>query len=136
MTAITMIHVKLDTGSNGTMGAVYLGMGGREFRLNRIGRNDFQRNSSSSFVLGDASHADSVSHPDYNDPSTDMPLHTTDLARFPLYIRLAGASGHWEIVGGTIDVYAGSTVHSFDLTERMSRLVLGPDAGEFLVLAM
>ncbi|MCX4242168.1 hypothetical protein [Paraliomyxa miuraensis] len=136
MTAITTIHVKIATGNNGTMGAVYLGLGGREFRLNRIGHNDFQRNSISQFVLGDASHAYAVSHPDDNDPTSPMPLDTIDLARFPVYIRLAGANGHWEIVGGVVDVHAGPTMHTFDLMERASMVLLGPDSGEYLVLSI
>lgn len=135
MSAITMIQVKINTGNNGTMGAVFLGMGGREFRLNHVGKNDFQRNSMDQFVLGDASHAFSVSNPDHNDPTSPMPLDTAELKQFPIYLRLAGANAHWELMGGTIEIYAGTMMHTMDLLPRASRILLGPDSGEFLVVS-
>jgi hypothetical protein len=132
MAAITLIEVSITTGNNGTLGAVYLGIGGREFRLNRLGQNDFMRNSVSQFVLGDASHPFAVREPDVNDPKKGVPLDTTDLTMFYTYLRLAGANAHWHVAGGSIRVQAGASSQTIDIMPAGTELLLGPNAGEFL----
>lgn len=132
MAAITTIEVSITTGNNGTLGAVYLGIGGREFRLNRLGQNDFMRNNVSQFVLGDGSHAFSVVNPDANDPKRGVPLDGTDLDLFPIYLRLAGANAHWQVAAGTIKVHAGAASMSLRILQPGTDLLLGPDCGEFL----
>ena len=104
MTAITTIEVSITTGNNGTLGAVYLGIGGREFRLNRLGQNDFMKNNVSQFMLGDGSHAFSVVNPDANDPKKGLPLDSADLDLYPIYLRLAGANAHWQVEIGRAHV--------------------------------
>jgi hypothetical protein len=132
MAAIKTMEVTIKTGNNGTMGAVYLGIAGREFRLNRYPQNDFMRNSISQFMLGDDSHAFAVKNPDGNDPKQPMPLDTNDIARYPLYLRLAGANGHWEIVEGSIRVEAGAASKTIRILPQGVTLLMGPDTGEFL----
>lgn len=132
MAAIKTMEVTITTGSNGTLGAVYLGIAGREFRLNRLGTNDFMRNGVSQFVLGDASHAFAVKNPDANDPKKPLPLDTDDIERYPLYLRLAGANGHWEVVEGTVRVEAGIASQVIRILPQGATLLMGPDVGEFL----
>lgn len=132
MSAITTIEVSITTGNNGTYGAVYLGIGGREFRLNRLGQNDFMQNSVSQFVLGDGSHAFAVKNPDANDPKKGMPLDSADLELFPIYLRLAGANAHWQLNAGMIKVHAGAASMSLRILPPGTSLLLGPDCGEFV----
>jgi hypothetical protein len=136
MAAITTIEVMITTGNNGTLGAVYLGIGGREFRLNRLGHNDFMRNDVGQFVLGDASHPFSVADPDANDPKLPLPLDSSDLRRFPVYLRLAGANGHWHVMAGTIKVSAGPATQTIRILPTGCQILLGPDAGEMLFVRM
>lgn len=132
MAAITTIEVSITTGTNGTVGAVYLGLCGREFRLNRVGANDFMQGSISQFVLGDASHAYSVGNPDANDPKKPLPLDTADLTLFPIYLRLAGANGHWHVTAGTIKVMASAASQTLRIVPPGTQIMMGPTAGEFL----
>ena len=134
MAAITTIEVSITTGSNGTLGAVYLGICGREFRLNRLGQNDFMQNNVSQFVLGDASHAFAVANPDDNDPKKPMPLDSGDMELFPMYLRLAGANLHWEVVAGTIQVHAGAYSQTLRILPMATKIKLGPTTGEFLFI--
>jgi hypothetical protein len=134
MAAITTIEVSITTGNNGTLGAVFLGICGREFRLNRLGQNDFMRNNVSQFVLGDASHSFSVGNPDANDPKKPMPLDSADLDLFPTYVRLAGANAHWHVTAGTIKVYMGAASQTLRILPPGMDLLLGPTAGEFLFI--
>jgi len=127
MAKINRIEVSITTGNNGTLGAVYLGMAGREFRLNRLGQNDFMRNNVSQFVLGDPSHPFAVRDADNNDPKNPQ-LDTTDIAKFPLYLRLAGANAHWEIDDGMIVVNGSQTIR---ILPQGAKLKLGPNTGEF-----
>lgn len=132
MAAITTIEVSITTGNNGTLGAVYLGIGGREFRLNRLGQNDFMKNNVSQFMLGDGSHAFSVVNPDANDPKKGLPLDSADLDLYPIYLRLAGANAHWQVATGTIKVHAGPGSMSMRIVPPGTNILLGPDCGEFL----
>ncbi len=130
MAAIKTLEVTITTGSNGTLGAVYLGIAGREFRLNRLGQNDFMRNSVSQFVLGDATHPYAVRTPAANDPKMPLPLDTTMIAQHPLYLRLAGANAHWEVADGTIVINGGGA--PIRMLPSGTKLLLGPEAGEFM----
>lgn len=132
MSGITSIEVSITTGNNGTYGAVYLGIGGREFRLNRLGQNDFMKNNVSQFVLGDASHMFSVAKPDDNDPKQPLPLDSFDLELHPIYLRLAGANAHWQVVAGMIKVHAGPASQAIRILPAGASILLGPDSGEFL----
>jgi hypothetical protein len=134
MSAISKIEVKITTGDNGTLGHVYLGLGGREFRLNRRLKNDFMRNDVSQFVLGDASHAFSVANPEDNDPRSPYPLDTADLLQYPIYLRLSGPNGHWRVEGGTIEIQTGSAAYSIDILPGDKAALLGPRSGEVLFI--
>src|SRR5690606_11669367 len=117
---------------NGTLGHVFLGICGREFRLNRLGKNDFKRNDVSQFVLGDASDRFSVANPDDNDPKSPFPIDTKYLMAYPIYLRLAGANAHWRIEGGTIEVFTGSASYCLEMLPGKRNILLGPSSGEFL----
>lgn len=130
MALIKTLEVMIKTGNNGTLGAVFLGLGGREFRLNRMGTNDFVRNGTSEFMLGDASHPYAVRNPDANDPKAPVPLDTTTIGQFPKYLRLAGANAHWEVMEASIVINGGGA--PMRILPAGMHLLLGPDAGEYV----
>lgn len=68
----------------GTKADVYLGAGGREFRL-RVDKSDFDRGGELSYQLGEDAN---VRDPDRNDPRTGLPLTVTDIVSHPVYIRM------------------------------------------------
>lgn len=87
MARIERIEVEVLTGDEpeaGTDALVYLGLGGREFLLDRRGEDDFRRGRRDFFVLG---RGGTVARPGMNDPRTP-PLATGDLDRYPVYVRL------------------------------------------------
>jgi hypothetical protein len=97
MVSITRIDVKVVTGDRknaGTNGYVFLGIGGREFRLDS-GENDFERNTTFLYHLGDIA---TVLNADLNDPRSPQ-LDTADLASFRVYIRFepAGRKPGWNL---------------------------------------
>jgi hypothetical protein len=131
MHPITRIDVTTSTGNNGTNSNVYLGIGGREFLLDRPGRDDFQRNTNDHFVLGDANNVDSVSNPAQNDPRSPLPLDADDLSTFPLYIRL-DSSGAWELNGVTVVVRSSQGTETLTALPDTQHLRLAPDSGLYL----
>ena len=86
MPAIEIIDIKIVTGNvsgAGTDGEVYLGICGREFRLDTSG-DDFKRGANDIFRLGSNAN---IKNKERNDPRN--PQHRTDdLDKFPVYIRL------------------------------------------------
>jgi hypothetical protein len=131
MPAITRIDVTTSTGNNGTNSNVYLGLCGREFLLDRPGRDDFQRNTNDHFVLGDANNVDSVANPTLNDPKSPLPLDTDDLSTFPIYIRL-DSSGAWELSGVTVVVRSSQQTETLTALPGAQHLRLAPDSGLYL----
>jgi len=104
---ITQIKVTIwtATGTNtGTSDNVFLGLGGREFRL-KTEKTNFQSGQEDVFVLGIDSN---VLNPDWNDPKKPK-LTTEDIEAFPVYIRKAGTLKNndddaWKVERVDVDV--------------------------------
>ena len=91
MVEINQIIVKIKTSNEvaaGTNGKIYLGIGGREFRLDKPG-NQFERNNLDVFTIGVGSD---IENPEFN----DLPINITnkspiirhlDIISSPKYIR-------------------------------------------------
>lgn len=113
MALITKIKVTLktvDRSGAGTDSLVYLGIGGREFRIESKGVDDFEPATERTYVLrtppewgpaneGLGEDERPVRYPTHNDPSSDYPLDSDILGSFPVYLRY-----HPRIVAGTEDI--------------------------------
>ena len=85
---ISQIRVTLITSNvsgAGTDADVFIGIGGREFNLNLLGRGDRERNQEDQYVLGEASN---VERSEDNDPRSPLPVTVDDIDEFPVYIRM------------------------------------------------
>lgn len=80
----------------GTKGDVFLGLGGREFRLSVERASDFERGAEMSYQLGEDSN---VRDPERNDPRIGLPIRVTDVVAHPVYVRMAprGNSDDWHV---------------------------------------
>lgn len=113
---VTRIDLRLVTGDRdnaGTDAIVYLGLGGREFRINRDGIDDLERGADEIFTLGLGSN---ISDSSDNDPRSPFPLLTQNLNSFPKYIRMVatGDAPGWniEFVSVTVNPGVGQRVIS------------------------
>ena len=114
MPPITRIKVRLktlDVHGSGSDSLVYLGIGGREFRLESKGVDDYERATERTYVLRTPPLSEfdpanlglglgerPVRYPTHNDPSKDYPLDSDLLGSFPVYLRYQP-----RIVGGIED---------------------------------
>lgn len=99
MSIINRIDVRIRTGSRegaGSSGAFYFGIGGREFRLDIPGTNDFEQGMDQIFRLGTSSN---IGNPTHNNPSSPFPLVTENLSKYPKYIRFEpdGDNDNWNL---------------------------------------
>jgi hypothetical protein len=118
----------------GTEGAVFLGLGGREFRLDIDDYEDFDRGDEHAYELGEDAN---VRFADRNDPRQGMPLSLADIASRPAYLRLEprGKSDDWNVASVTVRVVAGSeTVRYGALQGSNESIWLGPQSGTTLHL--
>jgi hypothetical protein len=116
MAKITGILCQIITGNRsgaGTDGSVYLGFGGREFRLDSKA-DDYESGSWREYVLGEGPLAPSLPAPqilvenkEENDPRTRYPLDTAILGRAPVYIRFEpeGGDDRWNLEFAAVLVY-------------------------------
>jgi hypothetical protein len=109
MSSINRIDVRIKTGDRegaGSSGAFYFGIGGREFRLDIPGSNDFERNMDQIFTLGEASNVGNAPH---NDPHTPFQLATDNLNSYPKYIRFEpeDSNDNWDLESITVTVNPG-----------------------------
>jgi Subtilase family len=135
---IKQIQVTITTGdvnAAGTNGKVFLGMGGREFRLDKPG-NQFERGDVDNFVIGDGSN---VEYPNKNDlpmpdGTKDSPHMTyVDVLKFPKYIRFEPKNDpdNWNIDQVSVitipetDTYSGPNPQGNIWLEKRSGLFLG-----------
>lgn len=104
MAAITRILLKIKTanteGAN-TDGGVFLGIGGREFKIN-TSINDFERNLSQDIVMGENNvnpPALPVMNPGGNDPRVGFAIDSSDINQSPIYIRFEPKTNedNWHI---------------------------------------
>ena len=118
MAQITGILCQMITGNvsdAGTDGRVYLGIGGREFRLDSR-EDDYERGSWREYILGRGpvepnlpSPQIRVNDPNENDPRKGLRLDTARLSRSPVYIRFepAGSGPNWNLRSAIVLVYQG-----------------------------
>ena len=88
---------------------MYLGLGGREFRLD-TSRDDFEKGDDFIFRLGDGHNVLKSKKNDPRDPQLDT---AGDLAVFPVYIRKAGtrrgrADDAWHVERVDVTVNSGA----------------------------
>jgi hypothetical protein len=144
MAHVTGILCQIITGdvdNAGTDGRVYLGLGGREFRLDSKA-DDYERGSWRVYVLGQGpvdplpppqTH---VTDPVLNDPRKGFPLDTVNLTRSPVYVRFepAGNSPNWNLAFAAALVYAPQFVVAYTPPADFDNLWLGDPAGKVLYL--
>lgn len=136
MVAITRIDVRVTTGSKGTNGRVFAGVGGREFLLD-TNQNDFRRNQERTFTLGASSN---VKNEQRNDPRVQG-MDTNTLDAFPAYLRVEPASGVDDLIIDTasITVNPGSNQVQFAALAILGagavrEIRLGNDSGHTLYM--
>jgi hypothetical protein len=97
-----------DVSGAGTDGSVYLGLGGREFRMDTT-HDDYERGSWFEYLLGDGANINSAND---NDPRRPYPVDTTTILDFPVYIRFEPVSSNdnWKIYFAAALVYVGDPV--------------------------
>ena len=140
MSQVTGILCQVITGNvdgAGTDGNVYLGLGGREFRLDSA-QDDYERGSWREYVMGDGPWSGPVTpvrNPQWNDPRVGFPLDTANLTRSPVYIRFAlGGDDNWNLRWATALVYAPQFVVGFTPPPSFDNLWLGFDSGQVVFL--
>ncbi|WP_144083271.1 hypothetical protein [Rhizobium leguminosarum] len=116
MATVTGILCQMITGNvdgAGTDGRVYLGLGGREFRLDS-GADDYERGSWREYILGRGPVEPNlpppqvrVNNPNRNDPRTGLRVDTSKLGHSPVYIRFEneGGSPDWNLKSAIVLVY-------------------------------
>ncbi len=117
-----------------TRGAVFLGVAGREFRLDIGDHADFEEGDDLTYVFGDGSN---VLFPERNDPRVGVALSLEDAAKHPCYIRLDAqkAVDDWELASVRVRVVATEGSLEFQgLQGSQERLWLGPQSGMILHL--
>jgi hypothetical protein len=104
MTAIQQIAVEVNTNNisgAGTDGDVFLGICGREFRLD-TSQDDFEAGTIARYLLGEQAN---IRNEDRNDPRNPQ-LDTDDLDRFPMYMRFdpVDSDSDWNVTRVSVDV--------------------------------
>jgi hypothetical protein len=135
---IPAVWTSKDTDS-GTDGAVFLGIGGREFRLD----SKYNTLNPGDAFAGTVGLDSQVKNPSLNDPRTPYVLRSQDLGYFPTYLRLEG-DDHWKIAFALVLVRSGPDAANLQFTNWFSSHVgsvnghgglwLGPRAGKCLFL--
>jgi hypothetical protein len=110
MANINQIDLRIRTGDRpgaGSDARFYFGIGGREFRLNIPGTDDFKADSDQTFILGTSSN---IENPTRNNPSTPFQLVTENLDRYPKYIRFEPENDNdeWNLESITVTVNPGT----------------------------
>ena len=138
MSSISRIDVRVQTGkitNAGTDGDVFIAIGGREFKLDSA-VNDFEKGSDRTYLLGEGTGPGStLNNPELNDPRSPFMLDTTDLDRFPIWIRFEpfGDSPDWnlDLVQATVNPGPGQIRYQALLA---GNLWLGQNSGKYCFL--
>jgi hypothetical protein len=145
MAKITGILCQVITGDvdgASTDGSVYLGLGGREFRLDSE-KDDYERGSWREYILGAGPQEPNlpppqirVRNPERNDPRVGHPLDTINLSRSPVYIRFEpeGSGEFWNLSFAAALVYSGQFVVGYTPPAGFADLWLGQAMGKILYL--
>lgn len=118
----------------GTEGQVFLGLGGREFRLDVDSHEDFERGDEITYELGEDAN---VRLPDRNDPRTGYPIHVEDVLAKPVYIRLVphDKSDDWNLANVHVRILASDADLRFAaLDGPHDNIWLGPQSGNIVHL--
>ena len=134
------ITVRVRTGSKGTNGRVYVGVAGREFRLDKSLTNDFRPNKEVTYNFG---AGENVANDDINDPNQPA-INFNAVPFLPAYLRFEPNSNIDELMidSARITVDAGSSSTSpidfrafyLNDTSGVAELPLSMDTGLFCYL--
>jgi hypothetical protein len=146
MAKITGILCQVVTGNfsgAGTDGRVFLGIGGREFRLDSSA-DDFERGSLREYIMGRGPVEPPVSpqirvrNREENDPRSGFPLDTANLSKSPIYIRFEpeSAGDNWNVSFAAALVFRdeGQFSAAFFVPPDFDHLWMGTGFGEALHL--
>jgi hypothetical protein len=147
MSAITGILVQVITGdveNAGTDGSVYLGLGGREFRLDSKA-DDYERGSWREYVLGRGPKEPDlpnpqvrVEWPELNDPRVGFAIDTVNIMKSPVYLRFEpeGDSPNWNLSTVFVLVYTGASrlLMYFTTPSGFDNLWMGDPMGKIVYL--
>jgi serine protease len=134
---ITQIKVEIKTGNMngaGTNGRIYLGIGGREFKLDQPG-NQFEKGDSDTFTIGTGSNIENAAVNDLpTSNNTESPIIShLDILIFPKYIRFDpnDSDDNWNVEKVQVEVVdIGRTYQG----PRDGNIWLGSRSGLFLGL--
>lgn len=120
-------------------GPVYVGVGAREFRLDKEG-GQFRRGTTDTFILGNGTHGvPNVLNPNENDPATPVRIEQEDLENGPYNVYIAYESNKkWLVSNVTVRAFAISPpferkfVISSGITDP--GIWLGENFGKYLYL--
>ncbi len=147
MAAITGILAQIITGNidnAGTDGRVYLGIAGREFRLDSK-EDDYERGSWREYILGAGPLEPNlpppqirVEWPEFNDPRKMFVLDTSHLANTPVYLRFEpeGDSPNWNLSFAAVLVYTGGFYGAYTVPDGCDNLWFGDPMGKALHLPL
>lgn len=134
---ISKIELELKTGNRdgaGTDGDVFLGVAGREFFVDSQGdHDDFERNTTRTYVFGAGTNVQRASE---NDPRKPWQLDFNELIRTPRYIRFE-PGGDWNVERINLRISAGGAVGmSLDVSrlDGSAHLWLGEKRGKVVYL--
>ncbi len=145
MSRISGILCQIITGNvdgAGTDGRVYLGLGGREFRLDSTA-DDYEKHSWREYILGAAPNEPDLTVPqmrvknaDRNDPRQGLPLGSDNLNRTPTYLRFEpqGAGDDWDLAFAAALVYGEQFITAYTLPADFRNLWLGRASGSVVYL--
>jgi len=137
MVEITQINIILKTGNvigAGTDGRVYLGIGGREFKLDKPG-NQFEKGDSDTFTIGNGSNIENATVNDLpTSNNTESPIiKHLNILIFSKYIRFDPSDNddNWNVENVQVEVVdIGRTYGG----PRDGNIWLGSRSGLFLGL--
>ena len=130
---IVELHTDTAEGAS-TKGQVFLGLGGREFRLDIKDYADFDQGDEVIYELGEDSN---VLNSGRNDPRMGCPVKVEDVTTRPAYIRLVPKkdSDDWKVALVKVTVLAGDHEIRFAALDSNNQdLWLGPQSGTCLHL--
>ena len=145
MPQVTGILCQVITGKQsgaGTDGRVYLGLGGREFRLDSS-QDDYERGSWREYILGQGPN-DPPSPPpeiqvqksEWNDPREGMVIEVSDVVKLPKYIRFEpkGGDDNWNLAFAAALAYAPQFAAAYFAPADFQSLWMGDSSGKILHL--
>ncbi len=143
MAYVTGILCQVITGKQsgaGTDGRVYLGFGGREFRLDSS-NDDYERGSCREYILGQGPNEPVLPPPEirverkeWNDPTEGMPIEVADIIRLPKYLRFepVGDGDNWNVSFAAALAYTPQFAVAYYAPADFQSLWMGNSSGKVL----